>query len=141
MARAVSITVVCSLGASPSNSDFSQAFSLVEGIDVESGARIVVADDRGFAIGSRTRLVDHLTATTLAGDARAALEPDDGAERIALFWEERAQRARAQGLVTTSSALMRLPLHVVCADDVLRWLDHGNSPRAGPRPGPEPTAR
>lgn len=126
--RVVGLGALCDLGPLRPQEARSQGFSVSEFVTLEDGRRVILHEDRGFAIGLGSSRESHadlrrgLTLESLTPDVLNVVLPDDDvpAEDHPYSWL--ADLARARGLNVCADDLRSLPYEVIFTDEVRRWL-------------------
>jgi len=127
--RVVGLGARCDLDPQRCEEAGSQSFAVSEFVTLEDGRRVLLHEERGFALGLRTtgeedpgELRDYLTADGVIRDVLNVVLPDDDESAEQHPWSWLAELARARGLHVTAEDLRTLRYEVILTDRVKEWL-------------------
>ena len=126
--RVVGLGAICDLGPERYDSR-DQGFFVSEFVTLQDGRRVILHEDRGFAVGVRSSdqsdpgdLRQRETLDSLTEAVLTTVLPDEDDCTDEHPWSWLADLARARGLNVTVEDMRDLPYDVIFTGKVRRWL-------------------
>jgi len=108
----------------PRDADDEMSISAVLELELTSGRRVTLLDDRGWSSSGPSNIWAYTSLTDLADTARTVVGPDEPHDGVSYedaqqgYWAQMAANARAQGVHIEAGDLAALPHDVDISRDI-----------------------